>query len=161
LQPREVGQDPEVHGLHLLEAHNEPKYTAKDEPIFQHNYEICPSVKLHFQNRWSWQDLCLRQYVHGGARLPFPPIDRELLNFLGVAPSQIDCLEGVSDVYPGILQHLSSYCLSRRSSDLPHSPISDLHLVVRQLFQQQGMVQRIFYISGEWESPTTKPLPVG
>lgn len=33
LQPGEVAQSPEVHELLPLEAHHEPKYSAKDEPI--------------------------------------------------------------------------------------------------------------------------------
>lgn len=165
LQPREVAQSPEIHGLLPLEAHHESKYTAKDEPILLHNYDIRPSVRLHFsrpdfQNLWWWWNLPLWEDVRGRIMTPFPAYSSRvtelpwgcpkpdpaewmevLLCFVSFVPN---IPGGVSDVCTGIFQHLPSYCLQWWGSGLPCSPELDLHLITWQLFQQQEMAQWVF-----------------
>jgi hypothetical protein len=66
----------------------------KDEYILWNNFDIMSSVELHFQDPAtriiSRGNICLfKRMFLAGLCLPFPAIARELLLFLGVAPSKI------------------------------------------------------------------------
>ena len=68
------------------------QYTAGDEKVLRHNYDIPPSISLHFPDRSIGMlngTSNIRVYEHmfmAGVRQPFSPFVRELLAFLGIAP---------------------------------------------------------------------------
>ncbi len=70
------------------------KIRVRDEFRLRKNYDILPSVLLHFQNPVT-REICGGDIViHErmllvGLRFPFPNIARELVLYLEVAPSQI------------------------------------------------------------------------
>jgi len=133
---------------------------AKDEPILWHNYDIRPSVKLHFQNLWQWRELYLWEDVHSEATPSFPTYSLGVAEFPWgrLKPNQIEWMEVFLRVIPSMANCLGgdARCLSTNSSTsivlppmmtssgLPRSPKSNLHLAAWQLFQQEGMVQWIF-----------------
>jgi hypothetical protein len=81
-------------GLRLLESQEKAKLFARHEKFLRYNYDIQPSVSLHFQNpetrtiEGGEATLYQRMFM-AGLRLSFPDITQELSIFLGVAPSQI------------------------------------------------------------------------
>jgi hypothetical protein len=77
-----------------LENRHVSLLSMKNEWIFRLNYDIGNSVPLHFQSSSTLSitggDIALFERMFmAGLRLPFPDIARELLLYLGVAPSQI------------------------------------------------------------------------
>jgi hypothetical protein len=63
-----------------------------DEFRLQNNYDLLPSVLLHFQNPVTLEirggDIVIyERMLLAGLRLPFPEIARELILYLGVSPS--------------------------------------------------------------------------
>jgi hypothetical protein len=77
-----------------LDFHYQQKsyFLSSVEKSLQHNYEIPPSVLLHFPNDSTRMidgpgDICVNECMFwGGVGLPFPPIIREMLSFFRVAP---------------------------------------------------------------------------
>jgi hypothetical protein len=65
-----------------------------DEKVLRHNYDIPPLIFLHFSGKSTGMivglgDICIYEPMFmAEVRLPFPPIVRELLSFLGVSPGQ-------------------------------------------------------------------------
>ena len=70
-------------------------FTAEDEKVLCHNYDIPPSVSSHFLNKSTEMidgpsDIYIyKRMFMVGVCLPFPPIVRELLPFLHVVPRQL------------------------------------------------------------------------
>lgn len=70
------------------------KVIVADKRRLCHNYDILPSVRLHFQDPATQtingaEVAIFEKMLMGGLWFPFPAIARELVIFLGVAPTQI------------------------------------------------------------------------
>ena len=70
-------------------------FTAADERVLRHNYDIPASIFLHFSDTSTGMidgpgDVCVYELMFlAGVRLPFPQIVWELLSSLGIAPAQL------------------------------------------------------------------------
>jgi hypothetical protein len=80
--------------LRQLENREKARLFARHEKFLLYNYDIQPSISLHFQNPETrtiedGEVTLYKRMFMAGLLLFFPDIARELLIFLGVAPSQI------------------------------------------------------------------------
>jgi hypothetical protein len=90
--------DAQVGGVLLVLLPHEARFVAKvkvaDERHLRHNYDICSSVHLHFQDSATrtindGEVAIFERMLMVGLRFPFPTIARELVTFLGVTPMRI------------------------------------------------------------------------
>ena len=158
-------------------------FTAADERVLRHNYDIPPSIFLHFPDTSTGMidgsgDLCVYERMFlAGLRLPFPQIVRELLSSLGIAPAQL--------MPNGWRYFFSTYLLwpivfQGETMSIPEF----LNIYGPHMYPTNGLVtfmvrgknqfielestysnnkcwgEQFFYISGNWEAADSEACPL-
>jgi hypothetical protein len=136
--------------------------TVADERVLRYNYDIPDSIFLHFSDKSTEMidgpgDVCVYERMFlAGLRLPLPPIVRELLFSLGIAPAQLMpngwryfffyllimaySIPESDYVDPGVFEYLWAIHVSHLGDgDFPSSGEEPVHRPREQVFQQQRL----------------------
>jgi hypothetical protein len=138
----ELGDDP-VQGevdrrpLVPLDRRGASKIRIGDEFHLRNNYNILPSLLLHFQNPVTREirggDIVIyEQMLLAGLRFSFPDIARELVLYLGVSPSQIT---------PNVWRYLFSSFIFWRTVREARMTIPEFFNVYRVNYKREGVVE--------------------
>jgi hypothetical protein len=160
-----------------LDRRGVSKVSTGDEFRLRNNYDIPPTVLLHFQNPVTREirggDLVFyEKMLLAGLRFPLPDIARELVLFLGVSPSQLT---------PNAWRYLLASFILWRTVLGARMTISEFFNIYRAAYKREGVVEftvrnnpifiylsqsysnnrgwrsDFFRVSGDWES--VAPLP--
>lgn len=154
-----------------LENHREAVLSKEHENILCHNYEISPSVQLHFQDSATRTikggDITLFERMFmAGLRLPFPEIAQELVLFLMTTSIQIMpnawrylfasyiLWKTVLGTRMSILQFLNIYRPKMGRSGTMELQVrqSPLFIFLKSAYSNNKQwKQQFFCVSGEWE----------
>jgi hypothetical protein len=160
-----------------LDRRGVSKVSTGDEFRLRNNYDIPPTVLLHFQNPVTREirggDLVFyEKMLLAGLRFPLPDIARELVLFLGVSPSQLT---------PNAWRYLLASFILWRTVLGARMTIPEFFNIYRAAYKREGVVEftvrnnpifiylsqsysnnrgwrsDFFRVSGDWES--VAPLP--